>query len=984
MKRTLSFLLAALICTVTAWAADYTVAYSKDTGTYTATNPAGTWASTWMSTATDPYLKLSVGANNIQVSSGNIYSGASGCTYTLTAQDGYLITGYTIKGTALSDAQTLTPAEGGSAVTFGTSGTSTLAVSGLSASSTSFTQSTPNKGIALSSFTITLTDDPDYVAWSLSLAVSVTGTTEPENTRAGKVTLTHSNGTTVSMYLDGSDTGAQELSGFSAATVTASATSYRGYTFTGFTVDGTDYGTAVEAGELASVPSGSTLVANFTAATGEGINLWYDYSDDKADAYRLPALVRTQKGRLIAFADYRPGNTDVGGGPTSIERRYSDDGGTTWSPAVRVAQGNWGKNTANVIEWSYGDPAVVADNTPGNSGDDVLMICCGGNSLWTSSVYSTDTSQKQQGCVAWRSADGGVTWGGYEYLQPALMQAFVDAGLRAADGSSGIVRSFFTSGKITQSVRRAEGASHNRIYSALVVNGGNAVVFSDDFGQTWKVLGGQIANSGDEAHLVELPDGDLLLVGKGSTSRYVNVFNYSDFNTAAGQWGPTGQWNNAVATSCNGDVEVIPAYDAYGVRNTVVVETAPMSSSPQRREIQYFFLALPKAEGFSTTDFSTVGGASWTQGMNVTHNWAAYSALLPYGDGTVDILFEECATGETERPTGYCLVYQQAHDIKDITARQFFFDKEQAQAEGIRTPRPGHFYRFRGAASGAYLAAGEGTLKTSNTANAATIWYWAPEGLVSYSTGQCLDCAGKALAPVGTGYAAAITSNAYYEGTYCIRTNGFYCYSATAGAAIDRGTTLSNQQGYAWEVEDVTALPVNVTSTGLLSLYSPVGLSLPEGVKAYAATKDEAEGDIRFDKVESVKAGTGVLIKAERGAYSFTVADNEAEYVSDLIGSVLTTKKSSIAANVYTLQSGPAYKLFKGTNLNGFRSHIESEATDIEAFTITLNDETGIRETGIQSSASTGQPAYDLSGRKAPDGKARHGITVTQGHKVLR
>ena len=110
MKQRKILFLSALFCAISAWATEYTVTYSTSTGSYTATNGAGTWASKWVSTATDPQVTLSVGANNITVSTGYIYSGASGCTYTLTAQAGYLITGYTITGTAQSGAQTLTPA----------------------------------------------------------------------------------------------------------------------------------------------------------------------------------------------------------------------------------------------------------------------------------------------------------------------------------------------------------------------------------------------------------------------------------------------------------------------------------------------------------------------------------------------------------------------------------------------------------------------------------------------------------------------------------------------------------------------------------------------------------------------------------------------------------------------------------------------------------------------------------------------------------
>lgn len=164
----------------------YIISYSTSTGSYTATIADGTWASRWESTATDPQVNLSAGANNIQVSSGNIYSGNSTATYKLTAQDGYVITGYEIKGTAQTAAQTLTPSAGGSAVIFGTDKEYTLSVTGLSAQNTTFTQSTPNNGIAISSFKIFLEKEPCTVTYVISDASGVIYTSEPFAVTAGE------------------------------------------------------------------------------------------------------------------------------------------------------------------------------------------------------------------------------------------------------------------------------------------------------------------------------------------------------------------------------------------------------------------------------------------------------------------------------------------------------------------------------------------------------------------------------------------------------------------------------------------------------------------------------------------------------------------------------------------------------------------------------------------------------------------------------
>ena len=817
---------------------------------------------------------------------------------------------------------------------------------------------------------------------SINLTVNVTGATEAENTRVGKITMVLRDETLKKyIYADSQEKNLQYLD----ATFTATATSYPGYEFTGFTVGETNYGTSIEIGELAEVADGATLVANYTASKGNGLVLWDDYTDDNNASYRIPALIRTQSGRLIAFSDFRPGKLDVGEGACSIERRYSDDNGETWSAALRVAQGDWGTNTSNVIEWGYGDAAVVADNTPGNSGNDVLMICCGGNAKWASSTYNPDVTQKQQGCVRWRSGDGGATWGSYNYIMPDLMQAFVDAGIRAADGCSGVVRAFFSSGKITQSVRKAEGALYNRIYSAIVVNGGDVVVYSDDFGDTWTVLGSQIANSGDEAHVIELPDGSVLLLGRGNSSRYVNVYNYTDFNTAAGQWGATGQWNNAVATACNGDVDVVEAYDAYGDKNTVVLQTAPMYGG-QRRDVQYYYIALPKAKDFAVTDFSTVGGASWTQGMNVSHNWSAYSALVNNGDGTFDILFEECAKDETQNPLGYCIVYQNGHSIQDITNGQFYFTKAQAMTDGVKTPRPGHFYRIKGSASNAYMT-GTSPVTTIAATDATTIWYFAPEGLVSYSAGQYLDGSAKSLANVGTSYKAAIEPSSYHDGKYTIKTNGYYSYDKETNNTLDRGSSLGNDKRYAWVVEDVTVLPVSISDAGYATLFTPVALEIPKDVTAYIAEDKGNYLSLTAIEGDIIPANTGVILAGAAGSYNFNVTTTE-ETISNnsLTGTVAKINRPENSYILATGTQGVAFYKDGVDKIPAFKAYLAAETGgEVKAFRFEEN------ETSLTPTLSKGEGViYDLSGRKVnskfkiQNSKLRAGIYIQNGKKILR
>lgn len=128
------------------------------------TMASGNWKDTWTS-GTSPAFTLTSSAANINNSSGkpagglDIRSGtAKTATYTLTAPAGYVITGYKLFGNAITAAntQTVTPAEGGSAVGFTGKGNS-LSVSGIRKASTSFTLAGENSGLFLHAMQVTLT-----------------------------------------------------------------------------------------------------------------------------------------------------------------------------------------------------------------------------------------------------------------------------------------------------------------------------------------------------------------------------------------------------------------------------------------------------------------------------------------------------------------------------------------------------------------------------------------------------------------------------------------------------------------------------------------------------------------------------------------------------------------------------------------------------------------------------------------------------------
>lgn len=376
---------------------------------------------------------------------------------------------------------------------------------------------------------------------------------------------------------------------------------------------------------------------------------------------RIPSIVKTETGDLLAFADYRYNHDDIGrnnslnNGRIDIQMRRSTDNGENWSEAVTVAQGS-GKYGAT--DAGYGDAAVVADN--GGSGKVLLLAAAGSVS------YGSSTRANPIRMAKFTSDNNGESWSAATDIT-SIFYGLLPSGVRAA---------FSTSGRIEQSVLRKEGAGYNRIYNPLCTSSGNYVLYSDDFGETWALLGGTCAQTGgDEAHVVELPNGDLLLVSRQASGdgRYINLFTYAkdpqgmaDF-TRGGTWNTNGLRNGTSASRCNGDIDLVTACPVGS--NTpmqLLIQTAPYYSSP-RRQVSYHYKELPTPDAsgnYFIYDFTN----DWILGLQVSDKASAYSSIVSIDHATEGILFEESEknVSGTNDPYAYNIVFRK-HTIGQIT-----------------------------------------------------------------------------------------------------------------------------------------------------------------------------------------------------------------------------------------------------------------------------------------------------------------------------
>lgn len=373
--------------------------------------------------------------------------------------------------------------------------------------------------------------------------------------------------------------------------------------------------------------------------------------------YRIPAIARTHDGGLLALSDYRPCGSDIGYGHVDIVGRISTDNGQTWGEAFTVADGSGISGRADT---GYGDAALVADQ----GSDRVLLICAAGNV-----PYGSSQRQNPIRVARLYSEDNGRTWSAPEDITENIYSLFDASSLGAVQGL------FFGSGRICQS-RYVKVGEYYRLYAALCARpGGNRVVYSDDFGQTWHALGtidASPAGSGDEPKCEELPDGSVVLSSRKTGGRYYNLFSYTDVEKAEGFWGQavaSESFEGGVScqsNSTNGEILIIPARRNSDNANVyVALQSLPLG--PNRANVGLYWKALETyADFFSPEAFAT----GWDGKHQSSVLNSAYSTMTMQANDSIAFYYEESLHG-----ADYTMVYKQ-YSLEGLTDGAYSYAPE--------------------------------------------------------------------------------------------------------------------------------------------------------------------------------------------------------------------------------------------------------------------------------------------------------------------
>jgi len=316
-----------------------------------------------------------------------------------------------------------------------------------------------------------------------------------------------------------------------------------------------------------------------------------DYAPDKSAVYRIPALVVTNKGTLLAFVEARASGFDWG--HIRLVVRRSEDHGKTWSSEIDTTGGKFPNS-------KIGNPVPIVDRDT----DRIFLI---GHSCPAGHVHSGN-----QQIFMVHSDDDGKTWSDARMIP---MGQWLPNGFNWMLSGPG------------HGIQLARGKHKGRLIAPCYGHGTGYVVYSDDHGDTWTVGANSPGGLYNEAVCVELADGDIML------------------NTRSPGGGDSRRPNRGMAVLTNGGAKYkdgtsrfIPELPCPSCQGGTARLTPPQDGKPG--VILYAGPGLSTGRVRGTLFASYDDGKTWPYKIDIYQGPYGYSDIAVLPGGKIACLFE--------------------------------------------------------------------------------------------------------------------------------------------------------------------------------------------------------------------------------------------------------------------------------------------------------------------------------------------------------
>lgn len=301
--------------------------------------------------------------------------------------------------------------------------------------------------------------------------------------------------------------------------------------------------------------------------------------------YRIPALVATKRGALLAFCEGRRASQSDAGDIDLLLRR-STDGGATWGPVEVVVDDG---------DKTCGNPCPMVDR---DSGDIVLLISTNLGADREHAIQHGHAAPRLAAVL--RSTDDGLTWSAPRDISATARKP----GFRwyATGPGHGLQ---LASGRMIAPCDHSTGPGHDEQHSHLL--------YSDDAGHTW-ALGAILPGKTNECIAVETAPGEL----------YLNMRNYFGMN------------QRVTARSTDGGLSFGPLTHEAALTDPVCQASAILVAPG----LTAFSNPSSKKRENMTLRLSRDNAATWPRAIVLWSGPSAYSDLAVLPGGSLACLYE--------------------------------------------------------------------------------------------------------------------------------------------------------------------------------------------------------------------------------------------------------------------------------------------------------------------------------------------------------
>lgn len=372
---------------------------------------------------------------------------------------------------------------------------------------------------------------------------------------------------------------------------------------------------AVALGLLLTPASSVGLVACAAAAEPRAADLTstvesvpFRSDTDRYFAFRIPALVTTTKGTLLAFCEGRKTSLSDDGDNDLVLRR-SFDAGRTWGP-LQLVHEEGGDAVVTI-----GNPCAVVDRTTG--------------------VVWLTMNRKNGRVLVTSSSDDGRTWAAPRDITTDVSRpgpSEPEWGWYAMGPGCGI--QLTASGSNHSHPGRLVIPANHRTTPDRSGPSSSHVIYSDDHGQSWHV-GGTVGPHTNECQLAELGDGRLLINcrnhwGRSGAKPELAGRRITAISSDAGlTWSEPAPADALIEPTCQAGL----------------IRLAKLSAAGQAR-LLFTNPASTTSRTHMTIRLSEDDGRSWPRSLLLEAGSSGYSSPAELADGRIGVLFERARSRE--------------------------------------------------------------------------------------------------------------------------------------------------------------------------------------------------------------------------------------------------------------------------------------------------------------------------------------------------